>query len=186
MKDIMKLGVILFLITGICTGLLGGIYQVTDPIIQENNAKTQVEAMKALLTQADDFVLVEGASEETMAAMYVAKSGNTQIGYVSKMLPVGYGGAIELLVAFDMEGVIGGIQILSHSETPGFGANAEKSAFSDQFKAQLAPLTVTKTAPNEGEIQAITGATITSSAITEAVNHAASYIEEHQQEWGDL
>lgn len=186
MKDILKLGIILFLITGICTGLLGGIYQVTKPIIEENNAKTQMAAMQALLTEADDFTEVEGASEGDLTAVYVAQKGSTPIGYVAKIAPVGYGGAIDLLVAFNGEQVVEGIKILSHSETPGFGANAEKPAFSDQFKMQKAPLIVTKVTPAEGEIQAITGATITSTAITEGVNAAAEYIAMHSSEWGDL
>lgn len=186
MKDILKLGVILFLITGICTGLLGGIYGVTKPIIEENNARMQMEAMKALLTEADDFIEVEGASEGDVVAMFVAKASGAQMGYVAKVAPNGYGGAIEMLVAFNQEGSVEGIKILSHSETPGFGANAEKTAFSDQFKGKVAPLTVTKVAPAETEIQAITGATITSTAITEAVNAAAEYINAHSAEWGDL
>ena len=186
MKDIIKLGVILFLITGICTGLLGGIYQVTKPIIEENNAKTQMDAMGALLTDAEDFVKVEGVNEENIAEIYVAKQNSNQIGYVAKMTPVGYGGTIELLVAFDYEYIVKGITILSHAETPGFGANAEKPTFKDQFQDKKAPLVVTKMTPGENEIQAITGATITSSAITDAVNVAASYIEGHSSEWGDL
>ncbi len=186
MKDIFKLGIILFLITGICTGLLGGVYQITKPIIEENNVKTQMAAMETLLTNADNFVEVENAREGELATLFVAKSGSSQVGYVAKMTPTGYGGTIELLVAFDLEGIVQGIKILSHSETPGFGANADKPFFADQFKTKKAPLRVTKVAPAEDEIQAITGATITSSAITEAVNTAGTYINEHSTEWGDL
>lgn len=186
MKDILKLGIILFLITGVCTGLLGGIYQITKPIIEENNAKTQMAAMQALLTEADDFVAVEGASEEMVEAVFVAKAGESQVGYVAKMTPIGYGGKIELLVAFDAQCTVQGIKILNHSETPGFGANAEKPAFTEQFKAKKAPLNVTKVTPKDNEIQAITGATITSTAVTESVNAASSYIEAHSTEWGDL
>ena len=145
-----------------------------------------MEAMKALLTEADDFIEVEGASEGDVVTMFVAKASGSQMGYVAKVAPNGYGGAIEMLVAFNQEGSVEGIKILSHSETPGFGANAEKPAFSDQFKGKVAPLTVTKVAPAETEIQAITGATITSTAITNAVNAAAEYINAHSAEWGDL
>lgn len=186
MKDILRLGIILFLITGICTGLLGGIYQVTKPIIEENNAKTQMAAMQALLTDADDFVAVEGASEELVAAIFVAKAGANQVGYVAKVTPLGYGGTIELLVAFDAQCTVQGIKILSHAETPGFGANAEKPTFTEQFKAKKAPLSVTKVTPDDDEVQAITGATITSTAVAEGVNAAATYIKAHSTEWGDL
>lgn len=186
MKDILTLGIILFLITGICTGLLGGIYQVTQPIIEENNARTQMEAMQALLKDADDFVAVEDAATTDLTAVFVAKRSNEQVGYIVRMSPVGYGGNIEFLVAFDKACTVQGIKILSHSETPGFGANAEKPAFTEQFKAKEAPLSVTKMTPADNEIQAITGATITSTAVTEGVNTAAAYIEAHNSEWGDL
>ena len=79
------------------------------------------------------------------------------------------------------EGAITGVVILSHEETPGLGANAEKAEFLDQY-LQSAPeggLSVIKyQTPGEGQIEAITGATITSTAVTNAVNQA---IEQYYQ-----
>ena len=79
------------------------------------------------------------------------------------------------MTGIDAEGAITGVVILSHDETPGLGANAEKPDFLNQF-LQQAPeggLKVIKyQTPGEGQIQAMTGATVTSTAVTNAVNQA--------------
>lgn len=179
-----KYGVILFLIAGICTGILGGINEVTTPIIEANNIKTQNDAMKALLSSAETFEEVTGIQDENILGVFMAKAGNQVVGYVAKVAPVGYGGEIGMLVAFNEKVEIAGIEILSSSETPGFGANASKPIFKDQYIGKVAPLAVSKAAAADNEIQAITGATITSDAVTLGVNNAAMYISEHLNEWG--
>ena len=79
------------------------------------------------------------------------------------------------MTGISAEGEITGVVILDHSETPGLGANAERASFTDQYK-QPAPengITLVKNkAPAEGEIEALTGASITSRAVTNAVNAA--------------
>ena len=81
------------------------------------------------------------------------------------------------MTGIDAEGAITGVVILSHDETPGLGANAEKPDFLNQF-LQQAPeggLEVIKyQTPGEGQIQAMTGATVTSTAVTHAVNQAVA------------
>lgn len=186
MKESLKLGVILFLITGICVGLLGVVNQITLPIIEANRLKTEQESMKKLLSEADDFIQVERVSDPLVNKVFVAKSTASTVGYVVNVEPKGYGGAISLLIGIDSNHVIKGIKILSHSETPGFGANADKPAFIGQYVGKKGELSVTKTTPKENEIQAITGATITSAAITEGANVALSYIKDHQSEWGAI
>lgn len=186
MKDAFKLGFILFTITAICTGLLGAVNQLTTPIIEANNAVTQLESMQKLLSSANEFVEVSEVVDDLIEACYVGKLGNDTVGYIAKVTPNGYGGAIEVLVGVDNTLQIQGIDILNHAETPGFGANATKESFWGQFTGKTAPLSVTKMAPTENEISAITGATITSDAITSGVNAATAYISEHMEEWGEL
>ena len=87
----------------------------------------------------------------------------------------GYGGTVSVMTGIDAEGSITGVVILSHDETPGLGANATKSSFLDQY-LQPAPeggLSVVKyQTPSDGQIEAMTGATVTSTAVTNAVNQA--------------
>lgn len=181
----MKLGVILFLIIAICTGALSVINQITEPVIAMNEVQTEENEMKALLEEALTFQLVDEIGAQNIEKVYIGKNDKSSVGYIVRMAPNGYGGPIKLLIALDKDYQVKGISILEHSETPGFGANAEKASFKDQFINLSLPISVTKTEPKENEIQAITGATITSEAITNAVNEAGDYIKLHQAEWGD-
>ena len=103
-----------------------------------------------------------------------------------RLEPNGYGGPIKMLIGIDTEGCVKGISLLEHAETPGFGADAEKDSFKNQYVNRQTPLAVSKTEPKDNEIQAITGATITSTAITDAVNMASEYVMLHQEEWGNV
>ena len=97
------------------------------------------------------------------------------MGYVFETEASGYGGTVSVMTGIDTEGNITGVVILSHDETPGLGANAEKPDFLNQY-LQPAPeggLSVIKyQAPSQGQIEAMTGATVTSTAVTNAVNQA--------------
>ncbi len=77
--------------------------------------------------------------------------------------------------------MVSGIDIIKHSETPGLGAKADQPAFKDQFKGKpTEDLVVVKTgASSDEEIDSISGATITSRAVTNAVNEASAYYNEH-------
>ncbi|MPN65164.1 Electron transport complex subunit RsxG [bioreactor metagenome] len=99
------------------------------------------------------------------------------MGYNLTVTPKGYGGLIEMVVGIDDEGKLIDIKILSHTETPGLGAKAADPAFSDQFeKKNVDRIVITKSAPTEeNEVQAISGATITSSAVADGVNTALEY-----------
>ncbi|MBE6022849.1 MAG: RnfABCDGE type electron transport complex subunit G [Cellulosilyticum sp.] len=186
MNHPLKLGGILFLITAICVGILGAVNQITAPIIAANEIKSEEAAMRKLITEAEHFIPLEDLADESVKKVCIAQKGDTTIGYVLRMEPNGYGGAIKLLIGIDLEGNVAGISILEHSETPGFGANAEKESFKGQFTMRKTPLLVSKAAPDENEIQAITGATITSEAITNAVNSASEYVMAHQEEWRNV
>lgn len=182
MNESLKLGMILFLITAICTGLLGFVNQVTTPIIADNKQASEQEAMKILIEDADEFTKVAQIQDEAIKQLYIAKADGKTVGSVVKLAPNGYGGEIAVLVGLDVEGLVKGVKILSHTETPGLGANATDESFISQFLQKLPPLKVVKSAPKDDEIEAITGATITSAAITESVNAAAKYITDHKQE----
>ena len=182
MRESLKLGGILFLITAICCGLLGFVNNITTPIIAENKKVSEDQAMKVLVEEAKEFVEVKDVKGETIKNLFIATADGKSVGSVAKVAPNGYGGEITVLVGFDLEGHIKGIKILSHSETPGLGANAAQDSFMSQFAQKLPPLAVTKSTPKDNEIVAITGATITSSAIVKGINEAAAYVTEHQGE----
>ena len=185
MNHPLKLGGILFLITAICVGILGAVNQMTAPIIEANQIESEEAAMKTLITDAQHFKNIENIENEEVKKICIAQKGEEIVGYVLRMEPNGYGGAIKMLIGVDIGGNVKGISILEHSETPGFGANAEKESFKEQFINRKTPLSVSKSIAGDDEIQAITGATITSAAITNAVNKASEYVLTHQEEWGN-
>ena len=166
-KDILKPALILFVICLVVTALLAGTNLLTKDKIAEQSALEAEQSRKVVLSDADSFEEADG--------YYIGKANNETVGYVFQTEAKGYGGAVKVMTGISADGQITGVVILEHSETPGLGANAEKVSFTDQFK-QTAPengITLVKNkAPSDGEIEAMTGASITSRAVTNAVNEA--------------
>lgn len=192
MKDILKLGAILFLITAVAAGLLAVANAQTTSKIEELAAAASDEARSEVFTDADKFV--ESKDKEAVDAMkknenilevYEAQdSSNKNLGYVIKTLTTeGYGGTIEIITGISSEGEITGIKVGQNQETPGLGTNAAEPEFQDQYEGKTAEmdLEVVKNDPAENQIQALTGATITSSAVTNAVNTALDTFESINQ-----
>lgn len=178
--SILKLGVVLFIITAIAGVILGGVHEITAEPIAIQAEKTNNEAMQEVLPSAEEFELMELEIPEDSSVLEVNKglAAGEEAGYTVKIKSAGYGGDIIFMVGISEEGSLQGMKILEHAETPGLGANAEKDEFRNQFKDKSteAELAVVKTAPaNDNEIQALTGATITSKAVTSGVNAAVEF-----------
>lgn len=177
-NDIFKLGIVLLVIAGVCGLILGYVNQVTATPIAVQEKKTMDEANKEILPEASTFEEKKDVElDEGILSLTEGKEGSEVKGYTIKVAPKGYGGAIELMIGISTEGKLSGIKVLSHAETPGLGANADTPGFTEQYKGKLAEeLKVVKgTASNENEIAAITGATITSKAVTSGVNEAIEF-----------
>ncbi|WP_373898114.1 RnfABCDGE type electron transport complex subunit G [Haloimpatiens sp. FM7315] len=177
-----KLGFVLLIITALTGLILGTIYTVTKGPIQAQMIKTNNDAMKEIITKADTFEKINTKLKGNVTEVNAAKKGSETIGYTIKLTSKGYGGNIEIMVGISAKDEIEGIKILSQSETPGLGANSENPSFYGQYKSKSIKkdLNVVKTKPsNENEIQAITGATITSKAVTHGVNEAVQYYKDN-------
>jgi len=155
--------------------IIAATYYLTAPITARKNAQLKQESMQQLVPKAESFTSVKGKS-----GWYAAqKSGNT-IAYVVPSTTKGYGGAIELLVAVSTKGSVMDFQILSANETPGLGANASKDSFRSQFAGKKSnALSVVKDKTNKKNIQAMTGATITSTAVTKGVKEAVDEVDSY-------
>lgn len=165
-RSILVTAVSLFLICAVAAGLLAGVNQVTAPTIAANNAAAADRARSEVLPEADGFT-EQTAPDGTV--YYTAEKGGETVGYVFTTAAKGYGGDVEIMTGVDAEGKVTGVSILSIEETPGLGMNAKKDSFRDQYKGKSGELAVNK---DGGEIVAITSATITSRAVTNAVNQA--------------
>ena len=180
-KDMFKLGLNLLIISAVAALLLALTNSVTASTIAQRNEQANAEARKLVLESAQDFEEVKDVKTDNskgveVSEIYEAKdaSGNT-VGYTLKVLPSGYGGTIELMVGIDSaKGQVSGINVVSNSETAGLGAKATNPEFSDQDKGKpLEELSVLKNGtPGDTEIKAISGATITSTAVTNGVDAA--------------
>lgn len=173
-----RLGLILLTIAAICGLLLGWVSGVTKNPIAIQQKKTLDEANMAILPVAKEFMVREDIkSEGVVLEVTEGKDGKEVKGYTIKLSPKGYAGAIDMIVGISTEGKVTGVKILNHSETPGLGAKATDPAFYGQYKDKLAEeLEVVKgLASAENQISAITGATITSKAVTLGVNEAINF-----------
>ena len=159
-KNILKLGIILLLICGISTGLLAYVNMLTSPVIAENEAKQQMIAKKEVLPQAETF-----EDGDDGVAIGKDSSGKT-VGYTVMVSPSGYGGAISIMVGVNCDYTVSGVKILSLSETPGLGAKAQDDAFLSQYQGKEKSMELKR------DITAISGATITSTAVTNGVKEA--------------
>ena len=169
-KEIIRVGFILFVITAISALLLAFANDITAPIIEKNNKIKTENSMKTLIPEADEF--------QEQGNAYIAKAGGETVGVCIISEGLGYGGTVQVMVGIDKAGKVAGVDILSHSETPGLGANADKPEFTNQFTGKTGNIKVTKGGSGENEINAISGATVTSNAVTGAVNEALSIAEE--------
>lgn len=182
---ILMLVVVLGLITFVCALLLGVINGITKDKIAQNAVETRNAAMSVILPEAENFADVEVSADWTAPAdknqpvisgVYEAQAGGQTIGYCVEVNPKGFGGALTLIVGINADGTVAGAQVTSHGETPGLGAKAQSdAAWIGQYAGQPADgsLAVTK---DGGTINSITGATITSRAVTLGVNTAANCV----------
>ena len=184
MRDYIKLAGVLLIVCAIAAALLGYTNDITYDKIQEQLAKASDEARKAVLPGADAFEQLDESTFSTIknnakynfvAEIYAAKAGGNVIGYAVKVAPKGYAGAVEVMVGVNTDGVLEGIKVGNNNETPGLGKNAATPKFQEQFNGKVwgNPINVIKSGtPKDNEIAALSGATITSRAVTDGVNQA--------------
>lgn len=172
-KAILIPTLVLFLVALIVTAALAGTNMLTAEKIAANSAEEAAQSRLIVLPAAQEF---EGAGENN-EEYYIGKNSNGEtVGYVFTTESSGYGGKVSVMTGMDNDGKVTGVTILSHNETPGLGANAEKESFRQQYIDHAVggqPFERIKSGePSDGQILAMTGATITSDAVTNSVNLA--------------
>lgn len=183
-KDTLSL-VVITIVAGIC---LAFVHELTLDTIAAAEAEERAASYREVFPEAADFEAIGFLDDITAKAnlangvsigeALIAVDGDgKRIGYVvSATSANGYGGDIVLSVGVDVYGAITGVKVTSMSETSGLGSHCTDASFQDQFKGISGEVIVTKsgkTKPNE--IDAISGATYTTNAVTEAVNGALSF-----------
>ena len=191
----MKDAIILFIITMLSGFMLGAVYEITkEPIAiaKENEKKSAYKEVfpdatdfqkqdDDLLSKVNDSLISQNFGKVNVSEVANAlDSSGSSLGYViTSTSKDGFGGDVKISVGITKDKKLNGIAFLTLAETPGLGMKAKGEKFSSQFKEKDASyLNVVKTgATKPDEIDAISGATITSRAVTGAVNAAIYYVD---------
>ena len=164
---VLRLALTLLAITAVVAAVLAGVNSITAPAIAELNAQKTQEAIELVLPGG-------GEAVDFPETNLVSKVYASDTGYAVEVTPGGFDNTITMMVGVDKSGSVLGISIIKHTETAGLGAVAAAGtpageAFRNEFVGASGSVSVTK---DGGEIDAITGATITSRAICVGVNAA--------------
>lgn len=189
MKEMLKNTGILLAITVIAGFVLGAVYQITKEPIALAEQAAAIAAYQEVFADAADFseldvnedALVQGGitGSDIDNVFEALGSDGSLLGYVLVVTNhEGYGGDIQFSLGVKIDGMTNGISILSIAETPGLGMEAE-SVLKPQYAGKnVAQFSVTKTgATTDEQIDAISGATITSNAVTNGVNAGLYYFQ---------
>ena len=195
MNKIIKNTLILTVITVVSGLLLGIVYGITKEPIAAAQENTKQEAYRAVLSDASEFKELEDFDADSAAALLEENgySSNeiTEVvegldasgeltGYVINVTSSeAYDGELELSVGIASDGTVKGVEMLSISETAGLGMKADEAEFKDQFKdKKVEKFSYTKSGEEgDDKIDAISGATITTNAVTNAVDSALVYFQ---------
>lgn len=176
-KGILVPTVTLCLICAVVTAALAVTNAVTKDKIAGLQSENQSEAMARVLP-ADDYKAKKAELDGQQITYYIAKKSGQTAGAVYVTAAKGYGGDVSVMTAVTPDGTIAAVEILSAAdETPGLGQNATNPAFAEQFAGKSGQVGVAKSGAGENEINALTGATITSNAVARAVNDALRLFE---------
>ena len=167
---ILRLALTLLVITAVVAVALAGVNSITAPKIEQLNAEKTQQAIEAVLPGGFDTQITD-YTDDTGLVTNVYSGAN---GYAFEVTPAGFDNTITMMVGVDHDGKVLGISIVSHTETSGLGAVAAAStsageSFRSQFVGMSGSVSVTK---DGGEVDTLTGATITSRAVCTGVNAA--------------
>ena len=193
-KKIVHDALILTAFTLVLGFVLGAVHEITKDRIRASELAAEQAAYKAVFTDAADFkdydsfdfetadiLITENGYADTIKSVKQAEdAGGNLLGYVVNIVALdGSQGSITMSVGIRLDRTVNGYSITDISETPGLGDKATQPGFYEQFQNKLVDLfTVVKNPPAaDNEIEAITGATITSRAVTNAVNAALTYFD---------
>ncbi len=180
MKTIVKTGIVLFLICAVCATLCAWVNSFTAPVIAENIAKANREALEKVgggyeigdTTAVDDN---ENVKEETP----LLSLGKTA-GYVLQLSGKGYGGEFTIIASYDTKGALIKAQMTEDSETAGLGKNAENEWYMDLFTGMGDTVSFPsgKNDLNETDKALISGASFTFRAVSATLRSGSEYVKE--------
>ena len=189
MKEILRLCYVLTLIGGVCAAVMAFVNQTTKAPIEKSLAGEKMDAVKVVMPPSDndlakDAVTIKDKDREMEITFYVGTKGGVAVGAAFVIIASGgYAGTIDLLVGVDTAGVVTGLEILKHAETPGLGSKIATPLFKDQYiGTSIKDPKQWAVAKDGGTFKQITGATISSRAVTTAIANGLEFLEAHKAE----
>ena len=189
MKDILRLIIVLTCICVVSAIALAKIYDLTKGPIAHQKRLEVLRAIKTVLPPYDNepdrdtVELPMGIDKKGRAiqrVFYRGRKDGRLVGVAFRVVSSeGYGGTIEVMVGLLPDGKIHGIEVLSHLETPGLGAKINEARFKDRFKNRNLSNTTWAVKKDAGDIDGITGATISSRAVIKSVKEGLEFYRDH-------
>ncbi len=186
MKEIFRLCFVLTVISAVSAGVLAFVNQKTKEPIENSFREEKMKAVRAVLPEFDnepdkDTVTLELENQAPLT-LYIGRKGGSIVGAAFPVTaPDGYSGDIEIMVGVDTAGVVRGVEILRHLETPGLGAKIVEAGFREQFEnMDLEDKWAVE--KDGGGIKQITGATISSRAVTHAIARGLELFRDRKDE----
>lgn len=167
-KYVLRLTLTLLAITAVVAAALAGVNSVTAPAIDRLTAEKTQAAIEAVLPGGGQ--LMDSFPETKL----VSKVYASDKGYAVEVTPSGFDNTITMMVGVGTDGKVLGISIISHTETAGLGAvSAAKTPAGEAFRGQFVGISGSASVKKDGgNMDAITGATITSRAVCAGVSAA--------------
>lgn len=175
MKYYLKLGLILLIFCAVASGILAYINSLTAPVVQARKEKEEIETREKLIPDSD-FEQVTVDADKPFSYFVAYKKGTKEIqGYTFVAAETGYSSKILTMAGMDTDYKLINIIVIDQAETPGLGANATAASFTDQYKGLAAEeLAVDKDGGKM--IKSLTGATITTRAISKSLMNQIALI----------
>lgn len=170
--SIIKPAISLVVFCAVITAALAGTNLITKDRIAELAVKKQEDAMRKIC-EADEYRKYTVEHKDASYTYYVAKTDGQPVCYIFTATASGYGGDVSVMTGINPDGTVKSVEILDASgETPGMGQNVKKESFISQYASKSGKVNLSKTESNDTTVTAITGATISSTAVTDCVNSA--------------
>lgn len=176
--------VALMVITIVSGGVLGFIYGLTKPAIDKVEENKNIKAINEVLKTDVAIATTEAKVIEDLTYNLAYDADGNFIGAAVKTYSMnGFGGKIELMVGMLQNGIINKVSVLSQAETPGLGANMVNDKFKGQFDGKDPQTFTLKVKKDGGDVDAITAATISSRAVSEAIQRAVDGFEANKDQF---
>ena len=179
LKTALAVSLKLLLICAVIAGVVSFVYSVTIDAYNQNLENEKKLALEGIFAESDtdviDYVTLANSNPDVNDVYVVSKNGEGA-GFCINITAKGFGGDMTLMIGYNYDGSLKGVQVISHSETPGVGTKALVSEHLSQYNGKSGELTIAKGA--SADISAVSGATISSKAVHAAVNSANSVVSE--------